>query len=151
MAGLDGALAGVKTWLEVNILLDTVRITLPATGAPVLNTETGQLEYPVGAVLYEGPGAIIPSNATADILATPDAAEPWAQETKSRYTLLTPLSAPIAPKDAIASATVVHDAARTGLLGRTWICPDPGQASTVEVVRKTPLDQQRAAPVEGAP
>ncbi|MEU3656408.1 DUF6093 family protein [Streptomyces sp. NPDC032161] len=143
MTGLDAALAGVTAWIGDNLLIDTVRVTLPA-GDPVLNETTGQLEYPDGEVLYEGPGAVQGSSAQAEITAVPDHNLPWVQETTSRYRLFTPLPAPIPSKDAVVTVVAVHDPARTGLLGRSWICVDPGRAGTVEVVRITPLDQLRA-------
>ena len=149
MAGLDGSLNPVAKWLEKTILIDTVRVCLPSAGEPVLNTETGQLEYPEGDTLYEGPGAVVPGSATMERSAVPDAGQPWAQQTRTTYVLLTPLTAPIPPENAIASVVQVHDPSRTSLLGRTWICADVGQASTVEVVRRTALDQNRAA--EGTP
>jgi hypothetical protein len=144
MAGLDAALAGVTRWIGSNLLIDTVRIDLPGIGEPVFNQETGQLEYPAGAPLYEGPGAVVPGSPTMERSAVPDAGQPWAQQTRSTYVLLTPLTAPIPPENAIASVVQVHDPTRTSLLGRTWICADVGQASTVEVVRRTALDQNRA-------
>lgn len=144
MAGLDDALAGVVTWIADNLLLDTVRITLPPVGDPVLNEDTGQMEYPEGATLYEGFGAVQGGTAQAELSGTPDAAQPWVQETKSRYKLLTPLEAPVAPKDAIVTVVQVHNPAMTALIGRTWICQDPGRAATTEVVRITPLDQNQA-------
>jgi hypothetical protein len=143
MAGLDAALAGVKSWIGSNLLVDTVRITLPAAGEPVLNEDTGQMEYPDPEILYEGPGAVQPT-AQAEMSATLDAGQPWVQESKSRYQLLTPLSSPVPPKDAIVTVVAVHDPANTALLGRSWTCQDPGRAGTVEVVRKTPLDQNQA-------
>ncbi|MFE7111761.1 DUF6093 family protein [Streptomyces sp. NPDC057575] len=144
MAGLDDALAGVVTWIADNLLIDTVRITLPADGEPVLNEDTGQLEYPEGDVLYEGAGAVQGGTAQSEISATPNATQPWVQETKSRYRLLTPLEAPIAPKDATVTVVQVHNPAMTALIGRSWICQDPGRAATTEVVRITPLDQNQA-------
>lgn len=144
MAGLDAALAGVQTWIRSNLLVDTVRIALPATGEPVLNEDTGQLEYPQGDVLYEGPGAVQGGTAQSEISATPDAGQPWVQETKSRYRLLTPIAAPVAPKDALVTVVTVHNPANTALIGRSWTCQDPGRAGTVEVVRITPLDQNQA-------
>ena len=145
MAGLDAALAGVTRWIDGNILVDTVRISLPGTGDPVLNTTTGQLEYPEGDTLYEGAGAVVPGSATMERSAVPDATQPWAIQTRSTYVLLTPLEAPIPPENAIASVVQVHNPERTSLIGRTWICADVGQASTVEVVRRTALDQNRPA------
>jgi hypothetical protein len=143
MAGLDNALTGVKRWIETNLLLDTVRVQNPASGDPVLNPDTGQLEYPEGSIVYEGPGAVQSANDLAGVNAIPDVGQPWLQETESRYVLLTPLEAPIPPKDAIVSVTGLHDPSRTGLLGRTWLCTDPGIGGTVEVVRRTVLDQKR--------
>lgn len=143
MNGLDAALASVVGWISNNLLIDTVRIALPASGEPVLNETTGQLEYPAGTVLYEGPGAVQGGTAQSEISATPNDLQPWVQETKSRYRMLTPLEAPVAPKDAIITVTAVHDPARAALIGRSWICQDPGRAATVEVVRVTPLDQNQ--------
>jgi hypothetical protein len=145
MAGLDDILAGVTTWITTNLLVDTVRITLPPTGEPVLNPGTGQLEYPPGEVLYEGPGAVQGGVAQSEVTSIPNALQPWAQESKSRYRLMTPLEAPIAPKDAIVTVTAVHNPARTDLLGRSWMVQDPGIAATTEVVRITPLDQNQTA------
>jgi len=145
MAGLDAALAGVKMWVGDNLLVDTVRIELAASGEPVLDEATGDLIRPAGDLIYEGPGAVQGGTAQSEISATPGALQPWTQETKSRYRLLTPLSAPIAPKDAIVTVVRVHDPANTALLGRSWTCQDPGRAGTVEVVRITPLDQNQEA------
>lgn len=145
MAGLDAALAGVTAWIGRNLLVDTVRVTAPATGGPVYNPDTGQNEYPPGAVLYEGPGAILGGTAQSEINAAPDVLQVWVGETKSRYRLLTPLTAPLAPKDAIIEVTAVHNPADTALLGRSWTAQDPSRASTVEVVRITPVDQNQAA------
>ncbi|MGS2592124.1 DUF6093 family protein [Streptomyces hebeiensis] len=145
MAGLDGALAGVTQWLEGNLLIDTVRVTLPGVGAPVLNTDTGELEYPLGTVLYDGPGAVVSASGTTEHAAIPDAVQQWVQQTKLTYFLLTPLTAPIPPEHAVVTVTAVHDPKRTSLLGRTWTCAAPGMVSTVEVVRKTVLDQDRVS------
>ncbi|GGZ82275.1 DUF6093 family protein [Streptomyces rubiginosohelvolus] len=149
MAGLDSALRGAVAFIEKNLLIDTVRVSLRGDGEPVLNTTSGQLEYPEGDVLYEGPGGVVPGSATMERSAVPDAVQPWAQQTRSTYVLLTPLAAPIPPENAVVSVVSVHDPSRTSLLGRTWICADQGQAGTVEVVRRTALDQNR--PADGAP
>ncbi|MDX2999141.1 DUF6093 family protein [Streptomyces scabiei] len=143
MTGLDGALAGVKTWIEENLLVDIVRIELAATGEPVLDEDTGELTRPTGQILYEGPGAVQGGTAQSEISAIPGALQPWTQETKSRYRLLTPLDAPVAPKDAVVTVLQVHNPANTALIGRTWTCQDPSRAGTVEVVRITPLDQNQ--------
>ncbi|MCI3279093.1 DUF6093 family protein [Streptomyces cylindrosporus] len=141
MPGLDTALAGVAKWLDGNVLLDTVRVELPASGTPVLNEDTGELVRPQGEILYEGPGAVQGGVNQSEIQSTPGALTPWVQETKSRYRMLTPLGAPVPRKDAIVTVVRVHNPANTALIGRAWICQDPGRAATVEVVRITPLDQ----------
>ncbi|MFI1161364.1 DUF6093 family protein [Streptomyces sioyaensis] len=141
MNGLDAALAGAVRWIGMNLLVDTIRITLPATGDPVYDPATGQNEYPADQVLYEGPGAVQGGNDQSLISSTPDAGQMWVQETKSRYKLLTPLSAPLAPKDAVVTVIGVHNTTNTALLGRSWIAQDPARVATVEVVRVTPLDQ----------
>ncbi|MFI0156227.1 DUF6093 family protein [Streptomyces lydicus] len=145
MAGLDELLSSAVTWISTNLLVDTVRITLPATGAPVYNPDTGQNEYPPGEVLYEGPGAVLGDAGQSRITVAPDARQMWVGETTSHYRLLTPLTASIAPKDAIVIVVAVHNTANVALLGRSWTCQDPAHASTVEVVRTTPLDQNRDA------
>lgn len=146
MAGLDQALAGVTRWIGNNLLIDTVRVTRPGAGEPVLNTTTGELEYPDGDVLYEGAGAVVTGASTTEGISVPEAAAPWTQQTRAKFTLLTPLAAPIPPEGAVVSVVQVHDPTRTSLLGRSWLCPSPGLASTVEVVRKTPLDQNTIPP-----
>lgn len=144
MSGLDTALASVRKWIDTNLLVDTVRIQLPATGKPVLDEDTGTLVRPEGEVLYEGPGAVQGGTAQSELSSTPGALQQWVQETRSRYRMMTPLSAPIAPKDAIVTVVQVHDPANTALIGRSWICQDPSRAATTEVVRITPLDQNQA-------
>lgn len=143
MAGLDDVIAGAVAFIRTNLLVDTVRITRPATGSPVLNEETGQLEYPTGEVLYEGDGAVLSTAALGELPGTPDATQPWPGMTRSRYKLLTPLEAPLAPKDAIVTVIGVHNPANTALIGRSWICNDPSRVSSVEAVRVTSLDQNR--------
>lgn len=144
MAGLDTALAGVVTWINTNLLVDTVRVTLPATGEPVLNEDTGQLEYPAGDVLYEGPGAVFPAS-SPPLAVVSDANQPWVGETRSTYRLLTPLDAPVPPKDALIKVVAVTQPTRNVLLQRTWQASDPGRAGTIEAVRVTPLDQKQGA------
>lgn len=151
MAGLDQILSGVVTWISDNLLIDTVRITLPPTGEPVLNEATGKLEYPPGEVLYEGPGAVQGGIAQSEVTSIPNAGEPWAQESRSRYRLMTPLEAPIAPKDAIVTVIASHDPGRTDLFGRSYMVQDPGIAATTEVVRITALDQNQTGGREVPP
>ncbi|QKW31523.1 hypothetical protein HUT11_35770 (plasmid) [Streptomyces seoulensis] len=139
MPGLDAALTGVIAWIGDNLLIDTIRIQLPTTEEPVLNPDTGELTRPAGEVLYEGPGAV-QSTAQTALSSSPAALQPWTLETTSRFQLLTPLTAPIPPKDALITVVQVHNPANTALIGRSWVCQDPGRAATIEVVRVTPLD-----------
>lgn len=143
MAGLDDVIAGAVAWIDEYLLVDTVRVTEPgSTGEPVLNETTGQLEYPEapGEILYEGPGAMLPvSGPPMTVVA--DANLPWDKATRSAYMLLTPLEAPVPYKDCVITVVAVHNPANTALLGRAWLCSDPGRAGTVEAVRKTPCDQ----------
>ncbi len=149
MPGLDQALAGVTRWLGTNLLIDTVRVRAVPTGEPVLNPDTGQLEYPPGEVLYEGDGAVIPAVGGTDRTVAPDQTQPWPRQYRYSYILLTPLTAPIPPEGALIEVVSVHDPARAALIGRSWLAVDTGQASTVEVVRRTYLDQNRSP--AGAP
>jgi hypothetical protein len=143
MRGLDRALAGVVAWIGDKLLVDTVRVVLPATGEPVFDPDTGELTYPDDTVLYSGDGAILAASAQGDLLAIADSQLPWTTETKSRYRLLTPLDGPAFPKDAQVTVTAVHNPANTALIGRSWIVADESRAATVEAVRITALDQNR--------
>lgn len=115
MTGLDDALAGVTTWINTTLLVDTVRITRPGSGEPVLDEDTGQLTYPTGTLLYEGAGAVLPVN-TQPTIVIPDAQLPWPDETRSSYRLLTPLDAPVPPKDALVTVTAAHSPASAALV-----------------------------------
>lgn len=149
MAGLDAALAGVVTWLQTNLMVDTVRVTRPATGDPVLNPATGRLEYPNPTLVYEGVGAVIAAGAPGGISSLPSATLPWTEETMSPARLFTPLDAPMTARDDLVTVVAVHNPANAALIGRTWFCQDPGRASTVEVVRITPMDMKQAPRTQG--
>ncbi|RSN55618.1 hypothetical protein DMH12_15490 [Streptomyces sp. WAC 04229] len=144
MAGLDDVLAPVGVWLQANLMVDIVRITRPAAGDPVLNPDTGLLEYPDTDLVYEGLGAVIAAGAPGGISSLPSATLPWAEETMSPARLFTPLTAPLAARDDLVEVVTVHNPANAALLGRTWFCQDPSRASTVEVVRVTPMDMKQA-------
>lgn len=144
MAGLDSALASVVQWIQTNLMVDTIRITRPVTGDPVLNPATGRLTYPEPEAVYEGIGAVLATGAPGGINALPSATLPWSEETMSPARMMTPLDAPIPARDDLVTVVAVHNPANTALIGRTWFCQDPGRASTVEVVRITPLDMKQA-------
>lgn len=149
MAGLDAALAGVVTWIQANLMVDTVRIMRPATGDPVLDPATGKLTYPQPVLVYEGVGAVIAAGAPGGISSLPSSTLPWAEETMSPARLFTPLSAPIPARDDLVTVVTVHNPANVALIGRTWFCQDPGRASTVEVARVTPMDMKQAPRTQG--
>ena len=139
MTGLN--LSGLVPVVEELLLQDTVRITVPSTGKGVFDQATGKYVYPEPEVVYEGPGAV-QSAYTADVTAsTPNVNLPWVSETRSRYRMFTPLTAPIAVKDTIATVVSVHEGGDTALLGRSWRVQDPATAGTLGVVRITMLDQ----------
>ena len=143
MAGLD--LSGIIPVVENLILLDVVRFTTPAAGAPVFNPDTGLYEIPEGDLIYEGRGAVqsgtLPESASAVV-----ATQPWINETTSKYKVFTPLSAPIAARDTIVTVVQVHPGGDTTLLGRQWRAMDPSQGGTLGVIRVTSLDQIQQAP-----
>lgn len=139
MAGLD--LSSLVPVVEGLMLQDTVRISTPAAGRPVFNTGTGQYEHPEGDLVYEGIGAV-QSAYTNDVAAsTPGTQLPWVSETRSRYRMFTPLTAPIAAKDTVVTVVTVHEGGDLSLLGRQWRVQDPAIAGTLSVVRITMLDQ----------
>lgn len=139
MAGLD--LSGLVPVVEHLILLDTVRITTPASGPPVFDSGIGQYVYPPGQLVYEGPGAVQSAFTSDAAASTPSTNLPWVSETRSRYRMFTPLAAPIAVKDTLVSVVTVHAGGDLSLLGRQWRVLDPAGVGTLAVVRITMLDQ----------
>ncbi|MFD7922543.1 DUF6093 family protein [Streptomyces sp. NPDC059740] len=139
MPGID--LSSVASLIESLVLLDTVRISQPGTGAPVLNEDTGEYTYPEGTVVYEGKGAVLPGAAPGGVAGIPVAGQPWVDETRSPYKALTPLAAPAAARDMVVTVTAVHPGGDTTLLGRQWRVTDPSTAATLTAVRITALDQ----------
>jgi hypothetical protein len=139
MAGLD--LSSVATVVEGLVLLDVVRISRPAAGAPVFNQETGEYVWPSAETVYEGPGAVQAAGTPGGVTSLPGQNLPWIDETRSRYRALTPLSAPTAERDMLVSVVQVHQGGDLALLGRQWRVQDPSIAGTLGVVRITGLDQ----------
>ncbi|MDJ0464986.1 DUF6093 family protein [Streptomyces sp. H27-C3] len=123
--------------VEELVMGDTVRITRPA-GPPVLNPATGDLEEPPPIVVYEGVGAVLDGTSAPGIIA-PVAGQPYEDDPKTPYRLLTPPAAAVAARDD--TVYVLRAAYDPALIGRTWRCTQPGQASTVIAVRVTWLDE----------
>lgn len=139
MAGLD--LSGIVDVVSNLLLLDTVRFSVPGTGDPVFNQDTGEYVYPEEYTIYEGPGAVQVASSPGGITSIPVPNQPWSDETNSRYRAFTPLSAPIAERDMLVTVIAVHPGGDLALLGRQWRVQDPSAASTLSVVRITSLDQ----------
>lgn len=139
MTGLD--LSSVATFLEGFLLLDTVRISRPGSGTSVFNETTGEYVWPEAETVYEGPGAVQVVGTPGGLSALSGQNLPWVGETNSKYTALTPMSAPIAEKDMLVSVVQVHAGGDLALLGRQWRVQDPSNAGTIGVVRITGLDQ----------
>lgn len=134
-------LTGITKVVEDLIPWDTVRIALPAAGEPVLDPETGLYTWPERETVYEGHGAVQTAGTAAEVISIPGANLPWAAETRSKYRLMTPLTAPVAEKDCVISVVAVHAGGDVELLGRQWRAQDPGAATTLSVVRVTAIDQ----------
>jgi hypothetical protein len=128
--------------VEDLVMGDTVRITRSG-GPAVLNPDTGTLEQPPPQVLYEGPGAVLDDSA-APGLTVPVAGQPWPDNPKDSYRLLTPPDAAVAARDD--NVTVVRAVYDPSLTGRAWRCTHPGRASTLIAVRVTPLDENNPSP-----
>ncbi|MFJ2752644.1 DUF6093 family protein [Streptomyces sp. NPDC087297] len=134
-------LSNLGALVEDLVMGDTITISRPA-GPPVLNPATGELEPPPEHVVYDGPGAVLDSTATPGIT-VPVAGQPYPDDPKTTYRLLTPASAPVAARDDIVRVT--RAARDPALLGRTWRCTQPGLASTLIAVRVTWIDENNPA------
>ncbi|WP_435058518.1 DUF6093 family protein [Streptomyces sp. bgisy060] len=134
-------LHNLGTLVEDLLMGDTVQITRPA-GPPVLNPDTGDLEDPPPHVVYEGPGAVLDGTAAPGIT-VPVAGQPYPDDPKDTYRLITPATAPVAARDD--TVRVLRAAQDPALIGRTWRCTRPGAASTVIAVRVTWLDENNPA------
>jgi hypothetical protein len=132
MTGLD--LRALMPAMEDMLLLDTIRVTEPSSGGRVLDTSTGELGDAEPAVLYQDAGAIYPSGVQPPISA-PYALQAWRDNPRSVYRMLTPVSAPLVPRDAVVE--VVVSARDDALVGRTWRALDESLASSQIVLRVT--------------
>ncbi|GAA0695093.1 hypothetical protein GCM10010193_57270 [Kitasatospora atroaurantiaca] len=116
--------------VERKLLTDTVRIFRP--GPMVLDPTTGQYVPGPDVIVYEGPGAHRPASGPGIVLRLEG--QPYRDDGDARYTLFTPLSAPVA---AIGDRVTVVHSEDTAAVGRVWRVLDPGETATVEVVRAT--------------
>jgi hypothetical protein len=128
-------LAAVATIVETRILVDTVEIFRP--GPQILNPDTGVYEPGPDLVLYQGTGAVFSQGGPGLVLSLEGQA--YADDTRNRYRLLTPLDAPLGSRDDHVRVTVATQ--DTGLLNRTWRVLDISDANSLAVVRTTWLDE----------
>ncbi|MFJ6781216.1 DUF6093 family protein [Streptomyces yangpuensis] len=127
----------VRRHLEAALLVDTVRITRP-TGTAPLDPDTGLVgAVPVEAV-YEGAGAVLSGH--GQVTAEGIVGRQWLDDTVSWYRLLTPLGAPLPARYDRVEVTAAHSGS-PATVGRIWQVLDPSEASTVELVRVTRLDE----------
>ncbi|MFD6343613.1 DUF6093 family protein [Streptomyces roseolus] len=131
-------LAQVRADLEA-LMTDTVRVRRltgesdPADGAPVW------------ATVYEGAGALLSTH--GQIVVRQLLGTDWLGEASAWYQLMTPLTGPVAdPGDQV---QVISGDEQSAFVGRTWFVEARTQASTVEVVRVTRLDEQSGAVAVG--
>jgi hypothetical protein len=127
-------LAQIRTQLET-LMTDTVRITRPAPAAA-----DGD---PAWTTVYEGPGALL-SNHGQKIVTQIMGGIDWLGDAAVWYMLITPLTAPAAALGDRIQITEAGDPT-AAFDGRTWHADDPTQASTVELVRITAVQEQTAA------
>ncbi|MFF3406695.1 DUF6093 family protein [Streptomyces sp. NPDC002742] len=128
-------LAPVATIVETRILVDTVEIFRP--GPQILNPDTGVYEPGPDIVLYQGSGAVFSQGGPGLVLSLEGQA--YADDTRNRYRLLTPLGAPLGSRDDHVRVTVATQ--DPGLLNRTWRVLDISDANSLAVVRTTWLDE----------
>lgn len=129
------SLAAVAPIVETRILVDTVEIFRP--GEPVLDPDSGEYHPGPDQILYTGPGAIFASGGPGLVLSLEGQA--YADDTRNRYRLLTPLDAPLASRED--QVRVTHATQDPGLMNRVWRVLDISDANSLAVVRTTWLDE----------
>lgn len=140
----DLGLGAAAAAIEAAVLLDEVQISAP-DGAPVLNRETGLLEPRPGAVLWSGPGAVVPAEASGQLAALIDQATP--DSSNARYRGLISLSAKGSTRAFGPDDIVRVTASRLGvpldpqILLRRWRIADQPDVSTLPVLRILPLEE----------
>ncbi|MEV4557196.1 DUF6093 family protein [Kitasatospora sp. NPDC049285] len=133
-------LDAVRQHLEATVMVDLVRISRP-TGTAVLDVATGEVGPVPTTPVWEGMGAVLSAHGLATVEQL--VGGKWLEDGTSWYGLLTPLAAPIPQRYDLVE--VVQAASPTaGTAGRIWQVLDPGEASTVQVVRATRLDEMVA-------
>ncbi|WP_147317944.1 DUF6093 family protein [Streptomyces sp. 3212.3] len=129
------SLAAVAPIVETRILVDTVEIFRP--GPEVLDPDTGEYHPGPDEVVYTGPGAMFAAGGPGLVLSLEGQA--YADDTRNRYRLLTPLDAPLASREDF--VRVIAATQDGGLLNRVWRVLDISDANSLAVVRTTWLDE----------
>ncbi|MFE5296984.1 DUF6093 family protein [Streptomyces sp. NPDC056632] len=127
----------VRAQLEATLLVDTVRVTRPTGSAP-LDVETGLLGPEPADLVWEGPGAVLSGH--GQVTAEGLVGRQWLDDTVSWYRLLTPIGTPV-PERYDRVEVIAAKSADSATMGRRWQVLDPSEASTVELVRVTRLDE----------
>lgn len=129
------SLAAVAPIVETRILVDTVEIFRP--GPEILDPDSGEYVPGPDTIVYQGPGAVFAAGGPGLVLSLEGQA--FADDTRNRYKLLTPLSATLASREDQVRVTVATQ--DPGLLNRTWRVLDISDANSLAVVRTTWLDE----------
>ncbi|WP_327421131.1 DUF6093 family protein [Streptomyces sp. NBC_01230] len=128
-------LAAVAPIVETRILVDTVEIFRP--GPQILNPDTGVYEPGPDTIVYTGSGAIFSQGGPGLVMSLEGQA--YADDTRNRYRLLTPLDVPLASReDHVRVIVATQD---PGLMNRVWRVLDISDAKSLAVVRTTWLDE----------
>jgi hypothetical protein len=133
------ALGAVSAIVKDKVLVDTVQIF--RAGPQILDPDSGEYQPGPDTILYEGPGAVFAAGGPGLTLMLEGQA--FADDTRNRYRLLTPLSAPMASRDDQVRITVATQ--DPGLLNRTWRALDLSGANSLAVVRTTWLEESTQA------
>ncbi|MFF3493731.1 DUF6093 family protein [Streptomyces sp. NPDC002795] len=125
------SLDAVAPIVESRILVDTIEIFRP--GPEVLDPDTGEYKPGPDFIVYRGSGAVFGAGGPGLVLSLEGQA--YADDTRNRYRLLTPLDVPLASRDD--QVRVVVASQDGGLLNRIWRVLDISDANSLAVVRTT--------------
>jgi hypothetical protein len=138
------SLAAVAPIVESRILVDAVQIFRP--GPEVLDPDSGEYVPGPDTIVYDGPGAVFGSGGPGLVLSLEGQA--YADDTRNRYRVLTPLASPLASRDDQVRVTVATQ--DPGLLSRVWRVLDISDANSLAVVRTTWMDEVTQTTVQGS-
>jgi hypothetical protein len=128
-------LGAVSDIVKTRILVDKVQIFQP--GPEVLDPDSGEYVPGPDTIIFDGDGAVFALGGPGITLSLEGQA--YADDTSSRFKLLTALDAPLASRGDLVRVTVAT--LDPGLLNREWRVLDISDANSLAVVRTTWLDQ----------